>query len=958
MACPHVAGLAALVLSHNPAFSNEEVRQVLHRGADDIESAGWDMKTGFGRINALKSLETAAVSVSYISSPHCGDTLSSTVAINGRAFGGNFASYALECGPGSEPQSWSLIAQSAIQIMDGVLGQWDTAYAADGYYTLRLTVNNGDGTTDRYLLSVTVKNTEITSPDDGDCVKAGTIVIIRGSSIAPSFQSYVLEWGKSNAYYWPSIWKTDGISLEHGGQQPVLEGTLGSFDTSVITAPGNYLLRLRTLSGAGESKDCSNLIIDPDLRDGWPQPFERSWAGIGSEAVRWSPNVADIDGDGRAEIFVDGLYNQTAGGDSVYSFDLDGMPFSGFNQPDYDIRWVPSLADLNGDGRCEVNGGRGPGAGYFSVFQHDKTVLSGWECNLPITPFTATADLDADGHLEIVGISSGSIYVLDDRGGVLPGWPLYFGTIWELPAVGDVDDDGYQEIAFVINNAQSPAQAAVYDYTGHPLPGWPLQLGDSSYRASPALCDIDGDQDLEIAVNDSQHVYVYHHDGQPAQGWPQAVAGIVTSPSAGDMDGDGRSELAITCSDAKAYLFNYRGELLPGWPRSMNESFSGDAFSNAALADVDGDGRAEVVVAASSLINNGTEYMVERCKIYAFTMEGQTLSGWPKVLKSYAEPMNTPALGDFDGDGLVEMIALGSGFPYSELCVWELDSAYDDAGMPWPMHRHDSSRTAGGPPLIALPTRTPTETPTATPTPTRTPTRTPTPTPTAVPHIIVNQACPFTSPGEYVELYNNGSSQTNLQGWKLNVYQNDYIFSDSDIIPAHGFFLISDTSPVNGLTPDVTYDINISDNGSNSYVQLLNASSEVMDTVGWASSSLYEGTRLGTLGTNKVWKRVTDGFDTDNNSSDFSQVAPNPRNSSYHPPTATPTLTPTIIPTPTIPPTPTPWEFPRRINYQPAGAAPAPGYAVDDGSDYGPRGEHYYGWRHYNASAHPSGVPR
>ena len=190
------------------------------------------------------------------------------------------------------------------------------------------------------------------------------------------------------------------------------------------------------------------------------------------------------------------------------------------------------------------------------------------------------------------------------------------------------------------------------------------------------------------------------------------------------------------------------------------------------------------------------------------------------------------------------------------------------------------------------------------------PTPVPTPTSPPPPDVVVNQVGPFSSPGEYVELYNNESSSVNLSGWKLNVYQVDYTFTPSDVILPNGFYLISDTNPVSGVTPDVQYNINISDNGANSFAQLLNATSEVVDTVGWASSSLYEGTRLGSLSSGKAWKRTTDGVDTDDNSSDFSQVSPNPRNSSDSPPTHTPTHTPTQTPTmtgtlPTLTPTST-----------------------------------------------------
>lgn len=53
-----------------------------------------------------------------------------------------------------------------------------------------------------------------------------------------------------------------------------------------------------------------------------------------------------------------------------------------------------------------------------------------------------------------------------------------------------------------------------------------------------------------------------------------------------------------------------------------------------------------------------------------------------------------------------------------------------------------------------------------------------------------------------------------------------------------------------------------------------------MDTVGWKTASLFEGTLLGTLATGQAWKRNVDGEDTYDNSVDFSEQSPAPRNSS------------------------------------------------------------------------------
>lgn len=57
---PHVAGLAALIFSVNPALTNEQARQVLMDTADDLGPPGFDTATGFGRINAAAALALAS----------------------------------------------------------------------------------------------------------------------------------------------------------------------------------------------------------------------------------------------------------------------------------------------------------------------------------------------------------------------------------------------------------------------------------------------------------------------------------------------------------------------------------------------------------------------------------------------------------------------------------------------------------------------------------------------------------------------------------------------------------------------------------------------------------------------------------------------------------------------------------------------------------------------------------
>jgi thermitase len=57
MACPYVAGEAALILSQHPNWTADQVRARIDQAVDDKGAKGRDQKYGFGRINLKKALD-------------------------------------------------------------------------------------------------------------------------------------------------------------------------------------------------------------------------------------------------------------------------------------------------------------------------------------------------------------------------------------------------------------------------------------------------------------------------------------------------------------------------------------------------------------------------------------------------------------------------------------------------------------------------------------------------------------------------------------------------------------------------------------------------------------------------------------------------------------------------------------------------------------------------------------
>ena len=55
-ACPHAAGVAALILSADLSLTNTEIRTLMQNSCVDMDVAGFDNQTGYGRVNAYNAL--------------------------------------------------------------------------------------------------------------------------------------------------------------------------------------------------------------------------------------------------------------------------------------------------------------------------------------------------------------------------------------------------------------------------------------------------------------------------------------------------------------------------------------------------------------------------------------------------------------------------------------------------------------------------------------------------------------------------------------------------------------------------------------------------------------------------------------------------------------------------------------------------------------------------------------
>ncbi len=145
---PFVSAAACLVLSKQN-FSNEEIKQILKSTSDDIGEAGWDLRSGAGRLNLFKALSITAPAIIKFYGPTQDFATSETnLKIVASVLSPYFISYNLEVGIGFNPSSWNKLVENGLnQFSEQEIYNLNTTSYLDSVYTLRLIVNQTNGRT-------------------------------------------------------------------------------------------------------------------------------------------------------------------------------------------------------------------------------------------------------------------------------------------------------------------------------------------------------------------------------------------------------------------------------------------------------------------------------------------------------------------------------------------------------------------------------------------------------------------------------------------------------------------------------------------------------------------------------------------------------------------------------------------------------------------------------------------
>jgi len=415
----------------------------------------------------------------------------------------------------------------------------------------------------------------------------------------------------------------------------------------------------------------------------------RGWSTTTSAPMLGSPVLADLNNDGVDEIVLTtyGITNPYGEG-WLYAWDGAGASLTGF--PVHltgAAPGTPAVGDLDGDGDLEIVQGTW---NYLYVFNADGTNAAGWPKSNYVTQAAALADLDGDGDLEIIAAVSSSMKVYHHDGTNYTGFPVSVTNDLTAPAVGDLDGDGDLEIVAgsYVASGSTTDNVFAWHHDGTAVAGFPTTTA-GSVKAAPTLADLDQDGTLEVIADcwnktGTDFLYVWSHTGADEAGWPLAIPYIrLSSPSAADLDKDGDLEIAVGGWSTSPYgevvnVLHHDGTPLAGFPVVLNNSPSGNVNSTCTIGDIDGDELFEIVLKAA---NN----------IFALNSDGSVASGFPLFLDDESHSGTTsptPALGDPDNDGLVEIFAASS---FNNAALFDLSGLASADMIPWPMHRRGAT---------------------------------------------------------------------------------------------------------------------------------------------------------------------------------------------------------------------------------------------------------------------------
>jgi uncharacterized protein (TIGR03437 family) len=399
--------------------------------------------------------------------------------------------------------------------------------------------------------------------------------------------------------------------------------------------------------------------------------------------------VADFNGDGHPDIAYVTLGNSNGSGPNAINillgngsggFTSAGSGFSAGGDAAYLV-----AGDFNGDGRLDLAAGNFRASTVTVLLGNGNgTFQAPYGYSVPYGPTELTVtDFNDDGFADIlIGVGSPTAVgesensevlgvLLGNGDGTFRGAPTTdiggsesaasFLAVADFNGDGKVDailaDQTTGNVAFFAGNGNGTFQTPV------------LHQGELSQPGVAAVGDFNGDgrPDLAVAQTQSSNLFILLNSGGGNFQSPSMTGSGGFGPAglaAADFNGDGKIDLAVANSGG----FNGSGQNQAGnvaiLTGSGSGSFSvsntyvaGTAPTGIAAADLNGDGKPDLVVADAGM-NGGTGQPFVAGGVYVFLNQGSSFQ------KSNAYPVSTfpniVAIGDLNGDGRPDLVVAAS----------------------------------------------------------------------------------------------------------------------------------------------------------------------------------------------------------------------------------------------------------------------------------------------------------
>ena len=160
MAAPHVSALAALILSKNPTWSNEEISSLIEYTAKDLGELGKDNEFGYGIIDAGYALSLdRPPPFAEITSPKQNYLVDEKIEIKGEAYGRDFDFFQIQIS--QNDSDWidtgiTLIDNGNNEVNGGILGYFDPTGYSKGERKIKLSVFGKTNTRKDYITNIDI----------------------------------------------------------------------------------------------------------------------------------------------------------------------------------------------------------------------------------------------------------------------------------------------------------------------------------------------------------------------------------------------------------------------------------------------------------------------------------------------------------------------------------------------------------------------------------------------------------------------------------------------------------------------------------------------------------------------------------------------------------------------------------------------------------------------------------